>query len=60
MRASNISGISRKSKPADYLYMDKSQMKVMMGALIKSKREMEKGNIRNSDHQEFKPNKTML
>jgi hypothetical protein len=60
MRASNISSISKRSKPGDFLYMDKNQMKIMMGAVIKSKRELEKSNIRNVDGLDFKPNRTML
>jgi hypothetical protein len=38
MRASNISTLSKKSKQMDYMKLDKPQMKIMMGALIKSKR----------------------
>lgn len=40
MRASNLSVMSKKSKASDLLKMDKSEMKNMMGALIKSKREL--------------------
>jgi|JI10StandDraft_1071094.scaffolds.fasta_scaffold859893_1 hypothetical protein len=38
MKASNLSVLSKRSKASDFLKMDKSQMKVMMGALIKSKK----------------------
>jgi hypothetical protein len=38
MRASNISAVSKRSKQPEYMKLDKSQMKVIMGALLKSKR----------------------
>ena len=45
MKASNVSTFSRKSQANEYSKMDKSQMKILMGALLKSKKELEKGNI---------------
>ncbi len=42
MRASNISTMSKKSKASDLIKMNKSEMKNIMGVLIKSKRELEK------------------
>lgn len=44
MGASNVSTISRKSQVKEYMKMDKAQMKILMGAIKKSKRELEKGN----------------
>ena len=58
MKASNLSVLSKRSTASDFLKMDKSQMKVMMGALIKSKKQIEKADVRCADMD--RPNKTML
>lgn len=42
MKYSNLS-TSRQSKVGEFVKMDKSQLKVMMRALIKSKQELEQG-----------------
>ncbi len=46
MRASNLSMMSKKSKTSDFLKMDKSQMKVAMKALITTKKQMEKVDVK--------------
>lgn len=38
MRASNISAVSKRNKQSDYMKLDKSQMKALMGVLVRSKR----------------------
>jgi hypothetical protein len=51
MRASNVSsvsGMSKRGKNLDYMRLDKPQMKIVMNALIKEKRQLEKGENREA------------